>query len=136
MDILEESQIQENRSISTKPRRHFTPEQKAEAVKIVTQWGKPISQIAKKMGLTESALRKWIKQAQIDQAAAPNGALTTQERQELAQLRREVKRLQMERDFLTAVASSGGTPPTLCLKKVSAFFARASLYAAESNPMG
>lgn len=42
--------------MSTKPRRQFTPEQKAEAVRIVTQSGKPISQIAREMGLTESAL--------------------------------------------------------------------------------
>jgi len=80
----------------------------------VTQSGKPISQIAKEMGLTESALRNWVKQAQIDQATVPNGPLTTEERQELAQLRREVKRLQMEREFL---------------KKAAAFFA------AENSPM-
>ena len=86
--------------MSSKPRRQFTSEQKAEAVRIVTQSDKPISQIAKEMGLTESALRNWVKQAQIDQAAAPNGALTTEERQELNRLRREVKRLQMEREFL------------------------------------
>jgi transposase len=100
--------------MSSKPRRQFTPEQKAEAVRIVTQSGKPISQIAREMGLTESALRNWVKQAQIDQLAAPNGALTTEERQELATLRREVKRLQRSRD---------------CLKKAAAFFA------AEDSPM-
>jgi transposase len=100
--------------MSPKPRRQFTPEQKAEAVKIVTQSGRPISQIAKELGLTESALRNWVKQAQIDQTAAPNGPLTTEERQELNRLRRDVKRLAMERDFL---------------KKVSAFFA------AENSPM-
>lgn len=50
--------------MSTKPRRQFTPEQKADfsdlrlvAVKIVTQSGKPISQIARETGLSESALR-------------------------------------------------------------------------------
>lgn len=100
--------------MSNKPRRQFTPEQKAEAVRIVAQSGKPVSQIAKELGLSESALRNWVKQAQIDQAAAPNGALTTEERQELAKLRREVKRLQMEREFL---------------KKAAAFFA------AENGPM-
>jgi len=86
--------------MTQKPRRQFTTEQKAEAVRIVEQSGKSISQIATEMGLTESALRNWVKQAQVDQAAAPNGALTTEERQELAKLRRDVKRLQMERDFL------------------------------------
>ncbi len=101
--------------MSTKPRRQFTLEQKAEAVRIVTQSGKPISQIAREMGLTESALRNWVKQSQIDNAAAPNGPLTTEERQELNRLRRDVKRLQMERDFL---------------KKTAAFFA-----AENSSPM-
>lgn len=91
--------------MSNKPRRQFTPEQKTEAVEIVKQSGKPISQIAKEMGLTESALRNWVKQAQIDRAAKPNGPLTTEERQELARLRRENKRLQMERDFLKKAAT-------------------------------
>lgn len=100
--------------MTQKPRRIFTDEQKAEAVRIVDQSGKPIRQVASDLGLTESALRNWVKQAQVDQAAAPNGALTTQERQELNRLRRDVKRLQMERDFL---------------KKAAAFFA------AENSPM-
>lgn len=56
--------------MSNKPRRQFTPEQKAEAVQIVRQSGKPISQIAKELGLTESALRNWVKQAQTDEIAA------------------------------------------------------------------
>jgi transposase len=87
VDILKESKSEENESMSNKPRRQFTPEQRAEAVRIVKQSGKPISQIAKEMGLTESALRKWVKQAQVDQTKAPNGPLTTEERQELAKLR-------------------------------------------------
>ena len=44
--------------MTQKPRRIFTDEQKAEAVRIVNQSGKPISQVAKEMGLTETALRK------------------------------------------------------------------------------
>lgn len=50
--------------MDTKLRRQFTSKQKAGTVRIVTQSGKPISQIAKEMGL--SALRNWVKQAQID----------------------------------------------------------------------
>jgi transposase len=114
MDISEELKTEENEPMSPKPRRIFTDEQKAEAVRIVAQSSKSINQIAQEMGLTESALRNWVKQAQIDQTAAPDGALTTEERQELAKLRRDNKRLQMERDFL---------------KKAAAFFA------AENSPM-
>ncbi len=94
-----------------KPRRTFTPEQKAEAVSIVKQSGQPVSQVAQELGLTESALRKWVKQAAIDQGSGSSGGLTTQERAELMVLRKELKRVQMERDFL---------------KKAATFFARAS----------
>ena len=59
--------------MTQKPRRIFTDEQKAEAVRIVTQSGKPVSQVAKEMGLTESALRQWVKQAQIDHQSDAQG---------------------------------------------------------------
>jgi transposase len=52
------------------------------------------------MGLTESALRQWVKQAQIDHTSDPQGQLTSAERKELITLRRDLKRVQMERDFL------------------------------------
>jgi transposase-like protein len=65
---------------------------------------------------SESALRKWVNQARIDEKGIPQGALTTSERQELVQLRRDNRRLQMERDFLKKAAaffrkSVGGVPP-------------------------
>ena len=101
--------------MTKKPRRQFTDEQKSEAVKIVEQSGKPISQVAREMGLTESALRKWVKQSKIDSQGGGQGQLTSKERQELNNLRRDLKRVQMERDFL---------------KKAATFFARES-----SDPM-
>jgi transposase len=69
------------------------------------------SQVARNPGISESALRRWVNQAKIDQNASPQGALTTTEHQELLQLRRDNKRLQMERDFI---------------KKAAAFFAQDS----------
>jgi transposase len=101
--------------MSPKPCRKFTVEQKAEAVKIVRESGKSANQVAREMGLTASALRNWIKQAQIDQHRNPQDPLTSSERQQFNELRRELKRVQMERDFL---------------KKAAAFFAKDS-----SNPM-
>jgi transposase len=80
--------------------------------------------------LTESALRRWVKQAQIDQQRDSQGQLTSSERKELNELRRDLKRVRLERDFLTAGALSGGTPPTHCLKKAATFFAKES-----SDPM-
>ncbi len=65
--------------------------------------------MAKDIGVSESALRKWVRQADIDEGKGPEGALTTEEKAELTRLRRENLQLTMERDFL---------------KKVSSFFAR------------
>jgi transposase len=102
--------------MSKKPRRTFTDEEKSEAVKIVEDSGKPISQVAREMGLTESALRKWVKQARINDQGGGQVQLTSTEKEELKNLRRELKRVEMERDFL---------------KKVATFFAKES-----STPMG
>jgi transposase len=115
VDIPEESITKENVQMTQKPRRIFTEEQKAEAVRIVDHSGKSVIQIAKDMGLTPSSLSRWVKQAQIDNQAAPQGQLTSSERKELNELRRELKRVQMERDFL---------------KKAATFFAKDS-----SDPM-
>ena len=91
--------------MSPKPRRTFTAEQKAEAVRIVEQSGKSVGRVARELGLTESALRNWVKQAQIDRQSHGTGALTSSERAELSVLRQELKRVQMERDFLKKVAT-------------------------------
>jgi len=92
-------------------RRSFSDEFKAETVRLVRESGKSIGAIARELDLTETALRRWVRQAEIDAGRGPAGALTTSERDELTQLRRENKRLRMERDIL---------------KKATAFFAKES----------
>jgi len=90
-------------------RRSFTPEFKAEAVKVVQQSGKSVAMVARELDLTETALRRWVEQAEVDAGRGRDGVLTSDERAELAQLRREVRTLRMERDIL---------------KKATAFFAK------------
>jgi transposase-like protein len=90
--------------VARRKRRQFSEQFKAEAVELVRTSSKSIGQIAKDLDLTETSLREWVKQADSAQAE-----LTTLEKEELAQLRREVKNLRMERDFL---------------KKAAAFFAK------------
>lgn len=90
-------------------RRSFTNEFKAEAVRLCRVGDRTIRQVAKDLDLTETALREWIKRADVDAAGSATGELTTDERQELQRLRREVKRMTMERDIL---------------KKAAAFFAK------------
>ncbi|WP_437499251.1 IS3 family transposase [Sorangium sp. So ce1099] len=80
-------------------RRAFTPEFKAEAVRLAKASDRSIGQVAKDLDLTETALRDWIKRADTDAGHGPSGALTTPEREELQRLRRDVKRLEMEREI-------------------------------------
>ncbi len=86
-------------------RRAFTPEFKAEAVRLYRVGDRTIAQIAGDLDLTETALREWVKRADIDAGKGPPEALTTAEREELAKLRRDNKRLTMERDILKAAAT-------------------------------
>ena len=95
--------------MSRRKRRGFTEEQKAAAVEHVRNTGKTVYQAARDLDLTETALRRWIAQAEVDAGRGEGGELTTAERDELRRLRRENQRLQMERDFL---------------KKAAAFFAK------------
>ena len=86
-------------------RRAFTPEFKAEAVRLCRVGDRTIAQVAGDLDLTETALREWVKRADIDAGKGPPEALTTAEREELAKLRRDNRRLTMERDILKAAAT-------------------------------
>jgi len=68
-----------------------------------------IGQVAKDLDLGETALRTWMKRIKVDAGQGPAGVLTTAEREELSRLRKQVKRLEMEREIL---------------KKAAAFFAK------------
>jgi transposase-like protein len=74
----------------------YTPEFKAEALRIVRQSNDSLSKIAKDLGVTEKSLHAWVKAARSE----PREPLTEDERDELQRLRRENRRLQMERDIL------------------------------------
>lgn len=86
-------------------RRVFSPEFKAEAVRLARTPGKSISEVARELDLTETALRAWVKQAAADEHPSPQGALTTDERAELVRLRRELRTVEQERDFLKKTAA-------------------------------
>jgi transposase-like protein len=86
--------------MTKRKRRSFTQEFKAQAVGIVRQSGKSVAVVARELDLTETALRDWVRQAEVDAGRGAPGALTTDERTELTGLRREVRTLRMERDIL------------------------------------
>jgi transposase len=87
-------------------RRKFTPEFKAEALRIVRTSGKSIGEVAREFDLTETCLRTWVLQAQVDEKQDPQGALTTDERAELVRLRRELRTVEQERDFLKKLSGA------------------------------
>ena len=79
-------------------RRSFTPEFKAEIVERCQAGERTVAQVARDFDLAETAVRKWVRQAEID--AGKRDGLTSDEREELAQLRRENRRLQADVDLL------------------------------------
>ena len=81
-------------------RRSFSKEYKAEVVALIRGGGKSIGAIASDLDLSETAVRRWLSQAEIDSGGGPAGALTTAEREEIARLRKRVKTLEMEREIL------------------------------------
>ena len=91
--------------MSRRKRRKFTPEFRAEAVKLCAVGDRTITQVATDLDLTETSLREWVKRAEVDAGRGAPGELTTEERAELAQLRRENKRLRLEREFLKQAAT-------------------------------
>ena len=95
--------------MTKRKRRAFTKEFKAQTVRLVRESGKSVGAVARDLDLTETALRSWVRQAEIDTGRGAPGALTTDEREELTRLRRENRTLRMERDIL---------------KKATAFFAK------------
>jgi len=90
-----------------RPRRSFTPEFKADIVERCRAGDRTISQVARDFDLTETAVRSWVNQAEIDNGE--RDGLTTEERQELTKLRRENRRLQEDVEIL---------------KRATAFFAK------------
>jgi transposase len=79
-------------------RRSFTPEFKAEIVERCREGDRSIAQVAKDFNLVESAVRRWVEQADID--SGQRDGLTSGEREELRELRRENRRLQADVDLL------------------------------------
>jgi transposase len=82
----------------TRPRRSFTPEFKAEIVELCQRGDRSIGQVSRDFDLTETAVREWVRQADVD--AGQREGLTTEERQELTALRRENRRLKEDVEIL------------------------------------
>ena len=76
------------------PRAH-PPEFRQRAVELARLKDKPVAQIATDLGISDSCLRSWMKQADLDEGRRADG-LTTAERDELVKLRRELRVAKLE----------------------------------------
>ncbi len=85
-----------------KQRRSFTPEFKLEAVSLVTEKGYSVTEACAALGIGPTALRRWIKQYQLEQdGITPAGAhALTPEQRQIQELQKRIQRLELEKDIL------------------------------------
>jgi transposase len=85
----------------------YSPEFRAEAVRLLRSSGRSIPQLSKELGVSEQSLRNWSRQVDVDDGRATG--LSSDERGELRRLRRENRILAEEREILkkAAVNSTG-----------------------------
>ena len=83
---------------SKRSRRKFSDEFKRDAVEIVRTSGKSIAEVARELGIHDSSLGNWVKQDQVDRGEREG--VSSDDRVELAELRRENARLRTERELL------------------------------------
>ena len=93
-----------NTAKSRRPRRRFSEEFRAGAVRLVLDEGRTVGRVAGELDLTESALRNWVDRARADRTNGRTG-LTTEEREELRRLRKEIRVLRTEREILKNAAA-------------------------------
>ena len=84
------------------PRPH-PPEFRQRAVELARLREKPVAQIAEDLGISDSCLRNWMAQADIDEGRREG--LSSREREELVELRREARTLKLENEILKRAAA-------------------------------
>jgi transposase len=82
----------------------YPPEFRAAAVRLIRASGKLVGEVAQDLGVSEQALRNWLRQADLDDGSRSDG-LTSSEQEELRLLRRRVRVLEEEREILKQAAA-------------------------------
>ncbi len=76
----------------------YPKELRRDAAALVIDQHRTVADVARELGVVEQTLGNWVRQERVDRGEREG--LSTEEREEMARLRREVKRLTMERDLL------------------------------------
>lgn len=86
-------------------RKHYSDEYKSEAVRLVRESGKPLSQVARELGINDNMLHRWSREERDAEATGKTRGDVKADQEELARLRRELARVTAERDFLKRAAA-------------------------------
>ncbi|RSM33165.1 hypothetical protein DMA12_49210 [Amycolatopsis balhimycina DSM 5908] len=108
MSLIMEPVAKKKPRARQRPRRVFTPEFKAQIVELVQRGERTVPEVVRDFELTDSVVRKWIVQAERDAGTRTDG-LTSDDKTELAALRKENTRLREDVEIL---------------KRATAFFAK------------
>ena len=92
----------------------YPPEYRKRILELVRS-GRKVSELSKEFGVTDQTIRNWMKQLDLDEGIRTDG-VTTEEKAEIAKLRKQVKNLQEEKEILKKAAAwfareSGSIPP-------------------------
>ena len=83
----------------------FPEEFRESAVAMVRETGKPIAQVARDLGVSETALGSWVHAGRLRRGEQPDELVNETERTELVRLRRENAQLRMEKEILKKAAA-------------------------------
>jgi transposase len=91
--------------VSGKSGKRYTAEFKKDAVELVLSTGRTPTEVARELGVSAEGLRSWVKQAKTDRGQGPAGALTSDEREELRRIRRELAEVKRANEILVKAAA-------------------------------
>src|SRR6184192_3621714 len=97
-----------------KVQKTYRVEFKREAVRLAKTSGKPIAQVARELGISDTSIHQWRKElAEHDSEAFPGSGHQTAQEEEVRRLKRELEIVKQERDiFKKAIASFRATSPS------------------------